>query len=118
MKQIILITMLLLASISTAVAEPTTSAVPAAPKQGPETKATPQVELYVTDWCGYCRKAEAFLKSRNIPYTRYNVEEDPAAARRKVALGGGSGVPFAMIDGRPVSGFKPSTYAVLLGVKR
>jgi len=113
MKPIILIIMLLLASISTAIAEPTTPGGTAAIKQ-----AAPQVELYVTDWCGYCKKAEAFLKSHNIPYTRYNVEQDPAAARRKVSLGGGSGVPFAMIDGRPVSGFKESTYRMLLGTER
>ena len=110
MKPIIQISMFLLASISTGNAEPARPT----PMQGTETAASPHVELYVTDWCGYCKKAEAFLKSHNIPYTRYNVEQDPAAARRKVSLGGGSGVPFAMIDGRPVSGFKESTYRMLL----
>jgi len=111
MKLGILITMLLLASLSTALAVPT---APAVPKKVAATEEAPRVELYVTDWCRYCQKAEAFLKSRNIPYTRYNVEEDPIAARRKVELGGGSGVPFALIDGRPVSGFRESTYMKLL----
>jgi predicted RNase H-like HicB family nuclease/glutaredoxin len=115
MKQVLLITALLLASLSIAVAEPAKPAGPTAPPQGSGTESATRVELYVTDWCGYCKKAEAFLKSHNIRYTRYNVEEDPAAAQRKVRLGGGSGVPFAMIDGKPVSGFRQSTYEALLG---
>ena len=114
MKLGILITMLLLAGISTAIAAPTASAVTASSNHDLAATKAHQVELYVTDWCRYCQKAEAFLKSRNIPYTRYNVEEDPIAARRKVELGGGSGIPFAMIDGRPVSGFRESTYMKLL----
>jgi glutaredoxin len=77
-----------------------------------------QVDLYVTDWCGYCRKAEAFLKSHNIPYTRYNVEEDSAANERKFKLGGGRGVPFAMIDGHPVQGFSQPAYEALLGMEK
>ena len=115
MKLGILITMLLLAGISTAIAAPTTSAVPASSNHDLAATKAHQVELFVTDWCPYCKKAEEYLKSRNIPYIRHDVEEDPIAARRKVQLGGGSGVPFALIDGRAVSGFKASTYKMLLG---
>jgi len=62
------------------------------------------VELYVTSWCGYCRKAQEYLKSRQIPYVAYDIEKDPAAARRHKELGG-RGVPLIVIGEKRISGF-------------
>lgn len=109
-------TILLLASLTILLASlpAVVRAESGSPQQGQHAR---QVELYVTDWCGYCQKAEAFLKSHNIPYTRYNVEEDSAANARKYQLGGGRGVPFALIDGHPVSGFSQPVYEQLLGLR-
>lgn len=62
------------------------------------------VELYVTSWCGYCRKAQEYLKSRQVPYVAYDIEKDPAAARRHKELGG-RGVPLIVIGDKRISGF-------------
>ncbi len=93
-----------------------------APRPSRETYSTrprgrQQVDLYVTNWCGYCRKAVAFLKAHGVPYNLYDIEKDKASARRYSALAGKSGVPFAMINGRKISGFSESAYKRALNIK-
>jgi len=58
----------------------------------------PQVEVFLTDWCPYCRKLETFLQENDVPYARLNVEEDPEAGREFQRLGGG-GIPLTRIGG-------------------
>jgi len=74
------------------------------------------VELYTTSWCRYCRQARDFLSRNGIAFREYDVEKDPAAARRLEQLGVGSGVPVAVINGRTIRGFSPGTYAAALGL--
>ena len=62
------------------------------------------VELYVTSWCGYCRKALGYLKSKNIPYVAYDIEKDSAAMQRYKELGG-RGVPLIIIGPHKMSGY-------------
>jgi glutaredoxin len=70
----------------------------------------PKVELYITDWCPYCRKAIQFFQSRGIPITVYDIEKDRDAARRKNELDSRRGVPFAVINGRQIHGFSEQAY--------
>ncbi|PLX80589.1 MAG: hypothetical protein C0615_00700 [Desulfuromonas sp.] len=65
----------------------------------------PTVELYVTSWCGYCKKAEAWFKNHNIPFVKYDVEKDKAAARRKASMTSSSGVPFVLIGDVGIPGY-------------
>lgn len=74
-----------------------------------------RVELYVTDWCPWCKKAEAFFRKRGIEVTIYDVESDRQAAQRKAQLDSQRGVPFAVIDGTPIHGFSESLYRQALG---
>lgn len=69
------------------------------------------VELYVTSWCPYCKKAIEYFRSRGIPYTAYDVEKDPGAAERKNSLDRRDGVPFAIVNGKKIHGFAPEAYA-------
>lgn len=62
------------------------------------------VELYVTSWCGYCKKARAYLDSKGVRYVTYDIENDPAANRRHKELGG-RGVPLIIIGSNRISGF-------------
>lgn len=84
------------------------------------TKRSPRnntVELFSTSWCKYCIKAKQFLTANNIPFTEYDIEKDPAAAKRKKQHSGrASGVPYAIINGKGVYGFSPRTYANALGL--
>ena len=46
----------------------------------------PEVVLYTKNDCNDCDKAREFLKSKNIPFTEYNMDNDKtSAARRKEA---------------------------------
>jgi glutaredoxin-like YruB-family protein len=62
------------------------------------------VEIYVTDWCGYCKKAISYLRERGIPFNAHDIEKDPAARQRHKELGG-RGVPLIIIGANRMSGF-------------
>jgi len=71
----------------------------------------PQVDLYVTSWCPYCKKAMAFLRKNNIAFTAYDIEQDQdAAARKKNIDPGYGGIPLAVINGAAIRGFSESSY--------
>lgn len=77
-----------------------------------------RVQLYVTSWCPWCKKAIEFFRSRGIRVTIYDVEQDSEAARRKDQLDSRGGVPFAMIDGKPVHGYSEAAYLKALGLDK
>ncbi len=72
------------------------------------------VELYVTSWCGYCRKLEKFLDDKGVKYTSYDIEKNSAAKRVYKELGGG-GVPVSRIGTVIVRGYNPE--AVMRAVR-
>ncbi len=67
------------------------------------------VELFVTDWCGYCRKLEEYLDQEKIAYTRYNIETDKSAKKLHASLG--SGVPITRVGKRVFQGYQPEEIA-------
>jgi glutaredoxin-like YruB-family protein len=69
-----------------------------------------QVELYVTRWCKYCKKAKEYFRSRGIPFKEYDIEKDKAAARRKDKLSPHKGVPFAVVNSYKIYGYSPEAY--------
>jgi glutaredoxin len=77
---------------------------PAEKRQGPS------VELYVSDYCPWCKKAEQFFRREGIEYTLYNVQRDPEAARRMRSLTRYNGVPFAVVNGHKIEGYSVTAY--------
>lgn len=76
-----------------------------------EKSRVPKIELYSTSWCGYCKMAANFFRSKGLRFTEYDIEKDKAAARRKNHLDQGrKGVPFAVINGKPIHGFSKAAY--------
>lgn len=74
-----------------------------------------QVELFITSWCPYCKKAKAYLSSKNIAFKEYDIELDSAAAVRKKALDPKfSGIPLAVINGVLIQGFDEASYEAAL----
>ncbi len=62
------------------------------------------VLLYITVWCGDCRRAVRFLDEFEIPYRTIDIEEDTEAARSVEMHNGGSrSVPTILIDGEHVA---------------
>lgn len=90
------------------------SAKPREPEPAVKVKAPPKVELYVTSWCKYCKKAQAFLRKNNIPFAVYDVEKDAEAAKRRRAIDPRTGVPLAVIDGKVLLGFSEAAYRYAL----
>lgn len=80
----------------------------------PGRAATSDIELFVTDWCPYCRKASEFLKDKNKSFKEYNIERDENAARRFMKLNPRGSVPFAVICGKEILGYSPKAYEQLL----
>ena len=76
-----------------------------------------QLEIYVTSWCGYCRQAQSYMKSRGIPYVAYDIERDSAARQRHKELGG-RGVPLIIIGSNKISGFSPEAVEYYLNNSR
>lgn len=72
------------------------------------------VHLYTASWCGACKKTKLWLNQQKIPYTEYDIEKDSNAALRMRELGGGNGVPFAVINGKTFQGFDPAGYKAAL----
>jgi len=70
----------------------------------------PTVEIYETSWCGYCKKAKKFFRSRGIKFKAYNIEKDEDAARRMMALTERRAVPFVVINGHPIQGYSEQAY--------
>ena len=66
----------------------------------------PKITLYMTSWCGYCRKASQLLTELDADFASRDIEKDRQAAiefRRK--SGGQGGVPLIDFDGEIVRGY-------------
>ena len=70
----------------------------------------PTVEIYETGWCGYCKKAKNFFRSKGIKFKAYDIEKDKAAARRMMALTQRRAVPFVVINGHQIQGYSEQAY--------
>ncbi len=74
-----------------------------------------QVDIYVTSWCPYCKRAIAYLNAKGVKYNKYDIEKDLNAATRKKALAPYyNGIPLAVIYGKTIKGFSKKTYSAAL----
>ena len=92
----------------------TAAAQPASPRKE---RFTGTVEIYVTNWCGYCKQAQDYMKSKGITYVAYDIEKDSAARQRHKELGG-RGVPLIIIGSNKMSGFSPQLLESYLNSSR
>lgn len=81
------------------------------------TEAQPKIDLYVTDWCGYCKRAEAFFTARGLSFNRFDVEKDQLAAVQREKFPG-RGVPYAVINGTGILGYSEAEYFQALRSKK
>lgn len=81
----------------------------------PET-ATPQITLYSTTWCAFCKTEAQWLDKLGFSYVKKDIEEDKAAYEELMAKSGGNfqGVPVTDIGGELVLGFdRPKIQAAI-----
>jgi glutaredoxin len=84
----------------------------AGPKSGITTEKRPygsiKVVMYVTSWCGYCRKAREYLQSLRVDLVEYDVEKNPSKGKEMLSKSGGSrGVPLIDVEGIIIRGYSP-----------
>lgn len=65
----------------------------------------PQVTIYSTPTCPYCKMAKAYLTRRGVPFTDVDVATDTAKAEEMITKSGHMGVPVLDINGRTIVGF-------------
>ncbi len=78
-------------------------------------KTSKKVIVYMTDWCGYCRRTMAWLDSRGVPYEAKNIEKSFSARREYQRKGGDGGVPLVDIGGRIIMGYSEQRMLEALG---
>jgi glutaredoxin 3 len=76
----------------------------------------PQVTMYSTATCKYCKHAEALFKEHNISFQKFDVGADPEKRKEMVEKSGQLGVPVIDIGGEIVVGYDEETIKQLLKI--
>jgi glutaredoxin 3 len=64
------------------------------------------VTVYSTNWCPWCDRAKALLKTRGIEFDDVNIETQPNFRQTLMDLTGGYTVPQIVIGEQPIGGFQ------------
>ena len=64
-----------------------------------------RIQMYTTEWCGFCVRAKALLKQRGLDFEEIRVDTDPNFRAKLEETTGGWTVPQIVIDGRPIGGY-------------
>lgn len=70
---------------------------------------TPDVIMYSTSWCGYCKQARRYFNQNNIEFTEYDVEKSEKGKKDFKRLDG-KGVPVILVEDRRLNGFSKSAF--------
>ncbi|WP_119461305.1 glutaredoxin 3 [Rhodospirillaceae bacterium SYSU D60014] len=63
------------------------------------------VEIYSTQFCGYCMRAKRLLSTKDVAVTDYDVFAEPSRRQEMVARSGGrTSVPQIFINGTHIGG--------------
>lgn len=73
-------------------------------------KAGSNAVLYSAEWCGYCKKAKAFMNENNIRFTELDLDKSDEYIDQFEA-DGGEGIPYLVVGKRKVSGFNEEDYS-------
>ena len=77
------------------------------------------IRMYVTKWCGDCRRARLFLAEKKIAYEELDIDADPEAAKFVTKANAGKRkVPTFEVEGRVFSSspFDPDQLSDELGL--
>lgn len=79
--------------------------------------ASDTVQLFTAQWCGYCRKARAYLGKKGIPYEEHDIDT-PEGAAKFAQAGNTRGIPLLLWRDRRMQGFSPAGYDALFGPQK
>lgn len=74
------------------------------------------VKVYTTNSCPWCVKAKTYLKSKNISFEEFNVQDDMKAREEMVKKSNQMGVPVLDINGTIIIGFDKSSIDTALNI--
>ena len=74
----------------------------------------PDVVLYATSWCGYCKMTREFFAANGIRYTEQDIEQSSTALLQHKKLGG-NGVPLIVVGDEVINGWNEQALRQLLG---
>ncbi|WP_027457457.1 glutaredoxin family protein [Dechloromonas agitata] len=80
---------------------------------GPAATGQPEVRLYATAWCGYCRLTRDFFAANGIQYVEHDIEQSSEALKEHRKLGG-NGVPLIVVGDDVVKGWNEAALRRLL----
>lgn len=63
-----------------------------------------KVTMYATDWCPYCQRAEALLRSKGVAFEKIDVDIQPGARQEMQTRSGRRSVPQIFIGDKHVGG--------------
>lgn len=76
-----------------------------------------ETALYTAAWCGYCKKAKAYLGAKQIAFREYDIDtKDGLLAFARA--GGKGGVPLLTVGGKSVSGFSVASYDAIFADRK
>lgn len=78
----------------------------------------PQITVYSTQNCPYCRMAKAFLDKHGVEYVSFDVGTDKEAAKKMVDISGQLGVPVITVDDEVIVGFDAQRLNELFGTAK
>lgn len=76
----------------------------------------PNVKIYTTPFCVFCKMTKDFFEANKIVYEELNVAADAKAREEMISKSGQFGVPVTDIDGQLVIGFDRARLSELLGL--
>ena len=76
----------------------------------------PNVTIYTTITCPYCKMAKAFFQANNVAYTEKDVTTDTEAQQEMIQKSGQLAVPVIDVDGTITVGFQQPKLKELLGI--
>lgn len=66
---------------------------------------SPKIEIYSLEWCPYCEKAKALIKSKGFSYEEFRLGEEGIKKEMQARTDGAKTVPQIFIDGRHIGGY-------------
>ena len=63
-----------------------------------------EIEMYYSEWCGFCHRARALLDMKEVQWTGHDVDTVAGKRQEMMDRGGGRTVPQIFVDGTPIGG--------------
>ena len=75
----------------------------------------PKIEIYTLEWCPYCEKAKALIKSKGFSYEESNLGEEGIKEEMQARTDGAKTVPQIFIGGKHIGGYDQLVEANISG---